>query len=144
MSEILGRHRHIVERLSHHINLRCDRVSWPCDGHECRSCRRSFSQRTQNLTHQQHVLKSTRNDWRWDFKAKTRWMPRQHILPLHNRHFRYGGLQSTSDCQAGLIVHLHLESQQLPVKLFVRPSVRGVDGLSVGSVGDRIHRDEFE
>ena len=37
MSEILANHPAIVERLSTHNNIRFDRVSWRCDGHECPS-----------------------------------------------------------------------------------------------------------
>ena len=56
MSEILTEHGRIIERLSRYNNFRFDRVSWPCDGHECPSYIRSFRRRTQNLTHLQHVL----------------------------------------------------------------------------------------
>ena len=37
MSEILAKHRRIIERLQSHNNFRFDRVSWSCDGHECPS-----------------------------------------------------------------------------------------------------------
>ena len=58
MSEILANHPGIVERLSTLNNIRFDRVSWRCDGHECPSYIRAFDHHKHSLTHLQHVLKS--------------------------------------------------------------------------------------
>ena len=38
MSEILTKHVRDIQRLPSYNNLRFDRASWPCDGHECPSC----------------------------------------------------------------------------------------------------------
>ena len=50
MSEILTKQGRIVERLSRYNNLRSDRVSWPCDGHQCPSYVKSFRQSLIHMT----------------------------------------------------------------------------------------------
>ncbi len=92
MSEILARHRHIVERLPQHNILCFDRVFWPCDGHECPSYIRWFRHRTENLTHLQHALEVGVTTGVGDSKQRLCHRPEQHILPQHNwhkRNFRY-------------------------------------------------------
>ena len=68
MSEILTGHRRIAERLSRHNNLRFDRVSWQCDGHECPSYLATIVPPSQpNLTHLQATLKSKQSYLDWGF-----------------------------------------------------------------------------
>ena len=77
MSEILTRHGRIIERLSMYNKVRFDRVSWPCDGHECPSYIRLCRHRTQNLIPTTHKFRQHgspgRHSRRWrDLRCRRR------------------------------------------------------------------------